>query len=184
MEAALQPFVSYIAARRSGISGVEVADGAAEDNDEISIILFEIGQTQFALPTMRVIEVVRVEEIVAIPRAPSFIEGVIEVRDAVLPVIDLRKKLGARAERHALSTIIVAEVQRLKTGFIVDSAKKVITLAGDEMQNLGTAVTGQEARYIYRTINRDKTPIVILNLDTLMNSHELESLAELEGGKA
>ncbi|MBV6494513.1 MAG: Chemotaxis protein CheW [Turneriella sp.] len=168
MEAAMVPYTSFIAARRLG-TGVEVADRAMDDGDEISIILFEIGKTQFALPTLRVVEVVRVSEIVKIPRSPSFIEGVIEVRDEVLPVIDMRKKLGAFAKKYDEWTIIIAEVQHLKTGFIVDSAKKVITLTGDELQNLGSAVTGAESRYIYRTINRDKTPIVILNLDTLMN---------------
>jgi len=175
-------FVSRIAELRSG----NKTNGDADFNDsgdELAIILFEVGKSFFAFQALSVTEVVEVSEIVKIPRAPEIIEGVIEIREQVIPVVDLRKKLGFHREVKARFTIIVAVVGTTKTGFIVDSAQKVLALGAEEMQDLGTVISGPEARYIYRTINRGNQPIVILNIDTLLSANEISSLASIEGDK-
>jgi purine-binding chemotaxis protein CheW len=181
-EADAQAFVSRITRLKGGLAANNgIAD--AESTDEFSVILFEVGGSPFALPTLSVTEVVRVAEIVEIPRAPAFIEGVIEIRDEVIPVIDLGKKLGFRRIERTAWTIVVAVVGGKKTGFIVEQAKKVLALTMSELQSLGSVVSGPESRYIFRTVNRDGQPIVILNVDTLLNDEELASLSEVDGGK-
>lgn len=161
----------------SVLAGGNNAVAENDDNaDELSIILFEVGDSQFALPTRGVTEVVRVSEIVQIPRAPHFIEGVIEIRNQVIPVIDLRKKLGLGTQEQTSWTIIVAIIRAKRMGFIVDLAKKVLALTLDELQDLGSVVSGNEGKYIYRTVNRDGQPIVILNIDTLLNDEEMSQL--------
>ena len=172
-------FVSNIA-RIKGQAVYLANQDAAQEYDsasELSIIIFEIGKSLFALPTMTVTEVVRAGSIVPIPRAPAFIEGIIEIREQVIPVVDLRKKLGFAGAKSAGSVIIVAVVGGMKTGFIVDSARKVLALNADEMQDLGSIVSGPEARYIYRTVNRNNQPIVILNVNSILNEEEISSLA-------
>lgn len=148
-------------------------------DDELSIILFEIGGGLFALPTMSVLEVVRGGEIVAIPRAPEFIEGIIEIREQVIPVVDLRKKLGHPARAIGDSIIIIALISGTKTGFVVDSARKVLALAAEDMQDLGPILSGPERRYVFRTVSRNNEPVVILNIDTILNDTEVSSLADL-----
>ncbi len=172
-------FVSNIARIKGQAVYLGNHDAAQGENDgsELSIIIFEIGKSLFALPTMTVTEVVRAGSIVPIPRAPTFIEGVIEIREQVIPVIDLRKKLGFAATKSSSSVIIVAVVGGMKTGFIVDSARKVLSLNADEMQDLGAIVTGPEARYIHRTVSRNNQPIVILNVNSILNEEEISSLA-------
>lgn len=168
-----------------GLKGRQQSTGDDSDGftepDEMSIILFEVGGSQFALPTMSVTEVVQSQDIVQIPRSPAFIEGIIEIRDQVIPVIDLRKKLGFEKLKRENWIIIVAVIGGKKTGFIVDSAKKVLALTTDELQNLGSVVSGRESRYIFRTLNRDNQPIIILNIDTLLSEEEKSSLAETHG---
>lgn len=172
-------YVSHIHRAQSGAVAIGDFASGEDSGDEVSVILFSVGGSQFALPTLSVTEVVRVGEIVRIPRAPAFIEGVIEIRDEVIPVIDLGKKLGFKTLVTSSWTIVVAIVGGKKNGFIVDQAKKVLTLSMAELQNLSSVVSGPEARYIYRTLNRDGQPIVILNIETLLNDEELDSLARV-----
>lgn len=178
-------YVSSIA-RNSGYNGGLRGERGTDDrlnaDEDFSIILFGIGKSLFALPTMSVLEVVRSSEIVAIPRAPDFIEGIIEIREQVIPIVDLRKRLGVERHQTEDTVIIVALIAGTKTGFIVDSARKVIELDADEMQDLGNILSGPERRYVYRTVSRNNEPIVILNIDTILKDEELSSLSEV-GGK-
>lgn len=179
-------FVSSIA-RIAGHTGTLRGDGSLHErmneDEELSIILFGIGDSVFALPTMNVLEVVQCHEIVAIPRAPDFIEGIIEIREQVIPVVDMRKRLGHIRKQSDNFIIIVALIGGTKTGFIVDSARKVISLAADEMQDLGQILSGPERRYVYRTVSRNNEPIIILNIDTILKDEELSTLADV-GGKS
>ncbi len=175
-------YVSNIA-RIKG-QGTNSGGSLLEENtsDELSIILFEIGKSTFALPTVSVTEVMRGGSVVPIPRAPAFIEGIIEIREQVIPVVDLRKKLGFSHSDNENTVIIVAIIGGLKTGLVVDAARKVISLSAEELQDLGSIVTGAEARYIYRTINRDGQPIVILNTNAILSEDEISSLADVREG--
>lgn len=179
-------FVSSISRLGSQLSGNQLAEsqnGNLISDTELSIILFEVGGSLFALPTMSVLEVVRGGAIVGIPRAPEFIEGIIEIREQVIPVVDLRKKLGHPVRHTKDAIIIVAMVGGTKTGFIVDSARKVLSLAAEDMQDLGPILSGPERRYVFRTISRNNEPVVILNIDTILNENEVTSLADV-GRKA
>lgn len=172
-------YVSNIARLKGQQTSAEGALLDQDSTDELSIILFEIGSSTFALPTIAVTEVMRGGSIVPIPRAPAFIEGIIEIREQVIPVVDLRKKLGFSTSQVENTVIIVAIIGGLKTGLVVDAAHKVISLSAEELQNLGSIVSGAEARYIYRTINRDGQPIVILNTNAILSEDEISSLADV-----
>lgn len=164
------------AARRSAL-----AEEQLHADNELSLILFDTDGNSFALPTMSVLEVVQASDVVRIPRAPAFIEGIIEIRGQVIPVVDLRKKLGYRVLPVENSIILVALVGGKKTGFIVDSARKVVSLMADEMQDIAPILSGAERRFVYRTISRGNQPIVILNTDTLLNDEEISSLDTVAG---
>ena len=97
------------------------------DDDE-QVVVFRLDKEEFGAPIASVQEIVRVpEELVRVPKAPSFVEGVINLRGTVLPVIDLRLRLGLKqVERTDRQRIMVFLISNVRTGFIVDQVAEVL----------------------------------------------------------
>src|ERR1700683_5229790 len=96
---------------------------------ELQVVGFRIGRETFGLPIAMVREIVRVPEITAVPNAPNFIEGVINLRGRIIPVVDLRKRFGDKfPEPNKKNRIVVVEVGRRAIGLIVNSAAEVLRL--------------------------------------------------------
>ncbi|MGC2769546.1 MAG: chemotaxis protein CheW, partial [Candidatus Acidiferrum sp.] len=90
---------------------------------ELQIVGFRIGRETFGLPISIVREIVRVPEITSIPNAPDYIEGVINLRGRIIPVVDLRKRFGEvviKADKR--NRIVVVELENRNIGLIVNSA--------------------------------------------------------------
>ncbi len=105
------------------------ADAETVDDDE-QVVVFRLDKEEFGVPIDSVQEIVRVpEELTHVPKAPAFVEGVINLRGSVLPVIDLRRRLGmaavARTDRQRVMVFLIAEI---RTGFIVDSVAEVLKI--------------------------------------------------------
>lgn len=109
-------------------------DGGEQDehaqDDEEQVVVFRLSREEFGVPIHSVQEIVRVpENLTHVPKAPPAVEGVINLRGAVLPVMDLRRRLGLVAvERSDSQRIMVFVVQGLRTGFIVDSVAEVLKI--------------------------------------------------------
>jgi purine-binding chemotaxis protein CheW len=118
---------------------------------ELHIVGFQVGRETYGVPITSLHEIVRVPEITAVPDAPEFMEGVINLRGKIVSVIDLRKRFGAReASVHRRNRILVVEHLGRLSGLIVDSASEVLKIPGADvepppavMQETGlTCVTG------------------------------------------
>jgi purine-binding chemotaxis protein CheW len=107
-------------------SGSDARRDAESDDDE-QMVVFRLGKEEFGVPIGNVQEIVRVPDtLTQVPKAPSFVEGVINLRGAVLPVIDLRRRLGLVAiERSDRQRVMVFVIDDLRTGYIVDSVAEV-----------------------------------------------------------
>jgi purine-binding chemotaxis protein CheW len=105
------------------------ADDEATDDDE-QVVVFRLDKEEFGVPIESVQEIVRVPEALThVPKAPPFVEGVINLRGAVLPVIDLRRRLGLPAvERSDRQRVMVFLIEGMRTGFIVDSVAEVLKI--------------------------------------------------------
>lgn len=105
------------------------------DQDDLQVVIFRLGAEEFGVPIMSVQEIVRVPEMLTrVPRTPAFVEGVINLRGTVLPVLDQRTRLGLPAiERHEGQRIMVYTLGGLRTGFIVDSVAEVLRIGRAEI---------------------------------------------------
>src|SRR5271167_1637123 len=96
---------------------------------DIQIVGFRIGRETFGLPIAMVREIVRVPEITSVPNAPNYIEGVINLRGRIVPVVDLRKRFGEKSpEPNKKNRIVVVEIGRRAIGVIVNSASEVLRI--------------------------------------------------------
>ena len=97
-------------------------------------ISFSVGEEEYGLELLRVKEVIRVREITWLPKAPSFVKGIINLRGDVIPIIDLRDKFGLESREDTAQTrVIVVEMEGRLTGLVVDSASQVVRIPADQI---------------------------------------------------
>jgi purine-binding chemotaxis protein CheW len=155
-------------------------DESSEDDDQV--VVFRLGAEEFGVPISSVQEIVRVpESLTHVPQAPSFVEGVINLRGAVLPVIDQRRRLGlAHAERSDGQRIMVYALQGGRTGFIVDSVTEVLRIAKANISATPQLI-GENARVMAQVANleADKRMILLVNPEALLSEQEASDLAQV-----
>lgn len=151
------------------------------DEDE-QLVVFRLGQEEFAVPIEAVQEIVRVpDELTHVPKAPPFVEGVINLRGAVLPVIDLRRRLGlASVERADRQRIMVFLIENVCTGFIVDSVAEVLKVARSAIEP-APRLSGEQSRLLSRMANLEAQQRMIQLVDPrhLVGPDDLAGLAGL-----
>jgi purine-binding chemotaxis protein CheW len=104
-------------------------------NRELQIVGFQVGNETYGVPITSLHEIVRVPEITAVPDAPEYMEGVINLRGKIVSVIDLRKRFGVKeTEASRRNRILVVEFNGRLSGLIVDSASEVLKIAANEIE--------------------------------------------------
>lgn len=143
---------------------------------------FEVGGALYALDVASVREIVRWQSITPLPKAPSLIEGVIDLRDAVIPVVDLGRALrGVPIEPGPRTRIAVAEVDGMTLGLVVDAAVEVLSV---EVGALGDppAIAMQAGYDTARAVVRraGAAPILVLSLEHILESVYRSALSQEE----
>lgn len=104
-------------------------------NRELHIVGFRVGRETYGVPIVSLHEIVRVPEITAVPDAPDYVEGVINLRGKIVSVIDLRKRLGEREITNSRrNRILVVEHNGRLSGLIVDSASEVLKVPAEDIE--------------------------------------------------
>ena len=155
------------------------------ENDEVQLVVFVMENEEFACGINNVREVLKMIRVTPLPRSLDFVEGVINMRGDVIPVIDLRKRFGLpEAERTDESRIIIVEVEDRMVGLIVDSVTEVIRLMEKQIQDAPSQVAGGKTDLIMGVGKIEQRMLIILNLDRILTSEEQIALAEIsQAGK-
>ncbi len=150
------------------------------ESNLIQLVTFSLGDEEFGLDILSVQEIIRIMGITKVPRAPEFVEGVINLRGKVIPIIDLRKRFNMPAHKHDKNTrIIVIEVTTMIIGFIVDSVSEVLRLPADTVEHPPAVVSGSDSEYISGVGKLEERLLILLDLDKLLTYTEKESLGLL-----
>ena len=119
--------------------------------------------------------------ITKIPNAPVFIEGVINLRGKIIPIVDLRKRLGFKNQDYDKSTrIIVVELDGLVLGFIVDSVSEVLRIPENTIEPPPSMVAGIESEYIEGVGKLDDRLLILLELKKIFSSPEKKDIENIE----
>ena len=131
-------------------------DDESNDDDE-QVVVFRLDKEEFGVPIESVQEIVRVPEVLThVPKAPPFVEGVINLRGAVLPVIDLRRRLGLpTVERSDRQRIMVFLIEGMRTGFIVDSVAEVLKIHKSSIE-AAPRLSSEQGKLLARMANLEK----------------------------
>lgn len=147
---------------------------------DLHVVGFRIGRETFGVPIALVREIVRVPEITAVPNAPDYIEGVINLRGKIIPVIDLRKRFGEKdVQRNKKNRVLVADLEGKRMGLIVDSASEVMKIPPAQIEKPSGVQPEGELGYVIGVGKVQGRLIILLDLGKLLRQRELHSLEEL-----
>jgi purine-binding chemotaxis protein CheW len=128
------------------------------EGDLSQLISFMVGEEEYGLDILRVKEVIRVREITRLPKAPSFVRGIINLRGDVIPIIDLRDKFG----------------------MVVDSASQVVRIPADQIDPPPPIVGGLSAEYVHGVGKLDDRLVILLDIDRILTATERLALDDLQ----
>ena len=147
---------------------------------DLQLVGFRIGKETFGVPIGLVHEIVRVPEITAVPDAPEYVEGVINLRGKIVSVIDLRKRFGEkRIERTRKNRILVAEIERKMVGLIVDAASEVLRISPNEIEDPPDVLDDAEIKYVTGVGKLNGRLIILVDLAKIMQKGEIRRLGEM-----
>ncbi|MCL1915757.1 MAG: chemotaxis protein CheW [Desulfovibrionaceae bacterium] len=150
-----------------------------QDDELIQLVTFSIGEEEFGVDILKVQEIIRTMEITKVPRAQDFVEGVINLRGKVIPIIDLRRRFGLSSKAHDKHTrIIVIEISNMIVGFVVDSVSEVLRIPSSTVEPPPPVVAGVESEYISGVGKLHDRLLILLDLDKLLSSSDLEALGQ------
>ncbi|MDR0291002.1 MAG: chemotaxis protein CheW [Treponema sp.] len=153
-------------------------------SDANQLVTFQLGEELYGVNIMDVKEIVRVQAIRAIPNAPSYVEGIFNLRSEIIPIINLHKrfhlkKLLTSEEDELLSGFVILDIDGMKLGIIIDRISRVITIQKEDVQPPPQMLSGIGAEYIQGVVRQDQGYLIILDIRDLFNPKELQKIAEL-----
>jgi purine-binding chemotaxis protein CheW len=152
----------------------------AEESRTLQVACFHVGAEEYALDIMRIKEIINPVRITTVPKAPRFIEGIIELRGAILPVVDLRRRFDLPATKPTReSKYVIVSLAGKIVGLIVDRVSEVLRIDSNEVKEAPDMAIGQEARFFLGVYQRDKRIVLVLDIDEVLTSMERSELAEL-----
>ncbi len=148
------------------------------------LVTFQLGEELYGVNIMDVKEIVRVQEIRAIPNAPTYVEGIFNLRSEIIPIISLHKRfhikrLVTSEEDELLSGFVILDIDGMKLGIIIDRISRVVTIEKEEIQPPPQMFSGIGAEYIQGVVRQENGYLIILDIRDLFNPKELQKIAEL-----
>jgi purine-binding chemotaxis protein CheW len=153
-------------------------DARSEANgDELQLVVFQLGVELYGVEIACVHEIVRMQSITRVPRAPAFVEGVINLRGKVIPVIDLRHRFHLPAAPHTrASRIVVVEIGDQVVGLVVDGVSEVLRVNTTLIEPPSPVVAGIDSEYLQGIARLPERLVVLLDLDRVLAREERRAL--------
>lgn len=149
---------------------------AERDSGLLQLVTFRIGDEEFGVDILAVQEIIRLMQITPVPRAPADIDGVINLRGKVIPVVNMRSRFSLPAQESTPQTrIVVMEFEQKIVGFLVDAVSEVLRIPVTTVEDPPPVVEGIGSEYIRGIGKLDERLLILLDLDSLMAHLDTES---------
>ena len=158
-------------------------DSDHDDSGEIQLVSFFLGEEEFGADILMVQEIIRMQAITRVPNAPHFVEGVINLRGKVIPIVDLRKRLNVSGtvDDTRKIRVIVVDVEGKITGFIVDSVSQVLRIPQSTIEAAPSIVNaGIDSEYITGVSKLDDKLLILLDFNKILSKREKQELSEVK----
>ena len=172
----------------TGLGRARAQAQAKKASEILQLVAFSVGGGEYALDIMRIKEIINPVAVTPMPKAPAFIEGVIELRGAILPVVDLRKRFdlpptaATRATKFLIASIDVGG-KRMIVGLVVDAVTEPLRVPIDDVRAAPALAQGEQA-YFSGVVHHRERIFMVLDVDAILSTKEKITLAGLDGGGA
>lgn len=153
-----------------------------DESHEMQLVSFLLGNEEFGADILMVQEIIRMQPITRVPNAPKFVEGVINLRGKVIPIVDLRTRLNVNGEKDKKKIrIIVVDVDGMIAGFIVDSVSQVLRIPKNTIEPAPSIViAGIGSEYITGVSKLDDKLLILLDFRKILTTREKKELEEVD----
>jgi purine-binding chemotaxis protein CheW len=143
----------------------------SETLEDLKLIVFQLVDKEYAIPVDQVRSIEKLEHITRVPRTPSYVKGVINLRGVVTPIIDLRSRFDISSSEPTESTrVIIVGLEDKEVGLIVDAANDVLDVEREMIEPSPEVVGVVEAEYIGGVVKQNKRLLILLHLDKILQS--------------
>jgi len=151
---------------------------SSTDGTELQLVTFGLGVEEFAVDILAVQEINRMMTLTRVPASPAEVEGVINLRGKIIPVIDLRKRFGLAANEHSeQSRIVVVEVHSRVIGFIVDRVSEVLRINSKIVEPAPPMACSVDSDFIAGVGKLEDRLLILLDLQKLFNKNEVGAMS-------
>jgi purine-binding chemotaxis protein CheW len=146
----------------------------------LHVVTFALGGEEYGVEIAQVQEINRMVTITAVPRTPEFVEGVINLRGRLIPIVDLRSRFGMeRSERDKQTRIVVTEIANRRVGMVVDSVSEVLRIPVEKIEAAPELVSSAETQYIRGVGSVGDRLIILIDLGTVVSNAEKQQLEQI-----
>ncbi|HET9387536.1 MAG TPA: chemotaxis protein CheW [Gemmatimonadales bacterium] len=149
-----------------------MATATTTGGDDVQLVTFKVGGQEFAFNIFQVERILRYEAPAPLPKAPEFLEGVVQYQGVAVPLVDLRKRLNTAAPLRDDTRTVILEFEGGKIGVVVDAVTEVLQVAAQAITPPPGIVKGLAAEYIAGLVVQHGRTIVVLNTNKLLNAKE------------
>ncbi|MBN1898775.1 MAG: chemotaxis protein CheW [Spirochaetes bacterium] len=140
---------------------------------DIQLIIFDINHVEYGISIDHVVEIVKLQPVIALPQGPSFIKGVINLRGKVIPIMDLRERFNVVSIRNTRQTgILIIDIEGKEVGLIVDRVIDVRVMALDNIKPTLPVMDGIKMQYVKGIAKYNDKLVIILNIQNVLSSEE------------
>jgi len=148
-----------------------------KNEDILQLVSFRIEEEEFGVDINKVQEIIKMVEITSIPNSPEFIDGVVNLRGRIIPVIDLRVRLKFnKKESDNKSRIVVIEVESKTVGFLVDEVSEVLRVPQSITEKPPKMVAGIESGFIKAICKLENRLLILLDMEAILSVEEISEI--------
>ncbi len=153
---------------------------------QFQLVTFHLGEELYGVNIMDVKEIVRLQNVRVIPNAPFYVEGIINLRGEIIPIIDLHKRFKLQTLARSTDDIdieggfIILNIDGNKIGIIIDKVERVVTVKSEEVKDPPQMLSGIGTEYIEGVVREKQGYLIMLNTRKLFNAKELQSIIEVQ----
>ena len=151
----------------------------ALEQEEQQLVVFDLAQEAYGVDINVVREIIRMQEITSVPKAPEFVKGVIPLRGRVIPVVDLRRRFALPEAEHTKdSRIVVVDISGQDIGMVVDAVTEVMRIPLSSVAPPSAIITSADSDYLQGIAKLESKLIILLDLDRVFSEEEKQLLEE------
>lgn len=161
------------------VSGSSELARAAKVSEILQLVTFNLGSEEYAVDILKVQEINRMKEITRVPNSPDYVEGVINLRGKVIPVVSLRKKFSLEErENDVQSRIMIMDIQGITMGLIVDAVSEVLRVPASIVEQAPPMTSNISTEFIRGIAKLEDRLIILLDMERLIGKPEETALIE------